>query len=71
MTTNQKIRTAVPSLYVVAILIAVFAFPGAAAGAVAAIGAILVGLTYRLTTDPGANPERAQRRRAERRDRRH
>ncbi len=44
MTTQTKIRSAASSLYVIAILAAVFFAPGAVVGAVAAIGAIAVGM---------------------------
>lgn len=49
MSTNQRIRAGVPSLYAVAIVTAFFFASGTVAAAVVVIGAMLVGLTYRLT----------------------
>ncbi len=72
MTTRAKVRSALGSLYVIAILVAVFFASGQVVGAVAAIGALAVGVLYRLLTTPDLSGDRAERRaasRARRRDR--
>ncbi len=70
MTTQARIRSALGSLYVIAILCAVFFASGQVVGAVAAIGAITVGMLSRLLTTPDAGGDRRERR-AARRERRH
>ncbi len=70
MTTQARIRSALGSLYVIAILCAVFFASGQVVGAVAAIGAVAVGMLSRLLTTPAAGGDRRERR-AARRGRRH
>ena len=59
----QLIRRALPFVYVVAILIAVFFGSGTVVAAVAVIGAVIVGAVYALTAGrPGVGRERNRNR---------
>lgn len=70
MTMQVRIRSALGSLYVIAILCAVFFASGEVVAAVAAIGAIAMGMLSRLLTPPNdASGDRSERR-AARRERR-
>lgn len=64
MTTQTKIRSALGSLYVIAILAAVFFAPGPVVGAA-------VGMLSRLLTTPDTTGDRAEQRAARRAQRRH
>lgn len=69
MNTRNKVRSAMGSLYVIAILCAVFFgghHHGSIVGAVAAIGALVVGLVDRLMVPSTPYGPRADRRAARR-----
>jgi len=66
MTTQARIRSALGSLYVIAILCAVFFASGQVVAAVAAIGAVAVGMLSRLLITPNASGNRRERRAARR-----
>ena len=59
----QLIRRAVPFVYLIAILLAVFFGNGTSVAAVAVIGAVIVGAMYALTAGrPGVGRERNRNR---------
>lgn len=62
MTTHQNVRSALGWLYVIAILLAVFFASGMVIAAVAALGAIVVGMIDRLTAPPAPEGGRGEHR---------
>ena len=70
MTIQPRIRTAVAGLYGVAIGAAALDGNGRIVVGVAVIGALVVGVCYRLLTPPDADGDRRQRRAARRETRR-
>lgn len=64
--THQKIRTVVGSLYAIAIVAASFFANGKVVAVVAVIGAIALGMVYRLTAPAGTSGDRDARRAARR-----